>query len=89
MTSAINAALVKLAALLGPLSPFTKAVVPAGLALATAIVKSIADGKIDTVSVTIAATGVVLAVLSFLLPNVHKAAAPPAPTPPAPVPPAK
>ncbi|MGH2870434.1 MAG: hypothetical protein ACRDNK_23055 [Solirubrobacteraceae bacterium] len=82
MSDAINTALAKLAALLGPLSPFTKAVVPAALALATAIVKSFADGRIDATSVTIAASGVALAIVAYLLPNLPKPT--PAPAPPAP-----
>lgn len=81
MSNAINNALNQLAGLLGPLSPFTKAVVPAALALATAIVKCVVNGQIDATSITIAATGVALAVVAYLLPNRPKPA--PTPTPPA------
>ena len=78
--SAITQALTQLATLLGPLSPFTKAIVPAGLALAVAVVNSLFAGAIDTVSITVAASGLVLAGVAFLVPNVAKAAKPvPAP----------
>jgi hypothetical protein len=78
--SALTQFLTQLASLLGPLSPFTKAIVPAALALIVAIVNSLFAGTIDTVSITIAASGVVLALVTFLLPNVQKKA--PIVTPP-------
>lgn len=71
--SAITQALTQLASLLGPLSPFTKAIVPAGLALAVALVNSLFAGSIDTVSITVAASGLGLALVAFLVPNVAKA----------------
>ena len=77
----IDSLLSSLADVLGPLSPFTKAVVPAGLALAYAIVNVIVTGTVDASALTAAVGGVVLAVLVFLLPN--KTQATPAPAPPA------
>ena len=88
MQSAITGLLDNLASLLGPLSPFTKAIVPAVLALATAAVKSIANGHIDKVSLTIAASGLVLALVTYLLPNKRVKKAKPKPVPVAPKPPA-
>jgi hypothetical protein len=78
--NALTQFLTQLATLLGPLSPFTKAVVPAALALVVAVVNSIFAGSIDTVSITIAASGVVLALVTFLVPNVAKTPTP-APAP--------
>lgn len=69
MPNAITTLLDELAALLGPLSPFTKAVVPAGLAVAVAVVNSLFAGAINTVSITIAASGLILALVAFVLPN--------------------
>lgn len=88
MQNAITQLLDNLAGLLGPLSPFTKAIVPAALALATAIVTSLFAGSIDATSLTIAGSGLVLALVTYLLPNKPHKPAPPTPAP-APVPPAK
>lgn len=78
--NAITQFLNQLAGLLGPLSPFSKAIVPAALALVVAVVNSVFAGAIDTVSLTIAGSGLVLALVTFLVPNIAK----PAPVPPAP-----
>jgi hypothetical protein len=69
----------QLAGLLGPLSPFTKAVVPAALAVVIAAVNSAFAGSIDTVSLTIAGTGLAAALLTFLVPNKPKVVKPPFP----------
>lgn len=69
MQNAITQLLDQLAGLLGPLSPFTKAIVPAALALVVAIVNSAFQGSIDGVSLTIAGSGLVLALVTYLLPN--------------------
>lgn len=82
--SIITGLLTKLAGILGPLSPFAKAVVPAVLAVVVAAVNSAFAGKVDTVSLTIAGSGLVLALVAYLVPNVAK----PAPVTPTPVTPA-
>jgi hypothetical protein len=83
MQTAITNLLDQLAGLLGPLSPFAKAIVPAVLAVAVAIINSAFAGKIDGTSLTIAASGLVLALVTYLVPN--KARPVPAPVvPPAP-----
>ena len=69
MQNALDQALDQLASLLGPLSPFTKAIVPAALALATTIVKCVFDGKVDATSLTIGGCGLVLALVVYLIPN--------------------
>lgn len=85
MQPAVNSFLDQLAALLGPLSPFTKAIVPAALALAVAIVNSLFAGAVDAVSITIAASGLVLALVTYLVPNKPAPVKPvPPPVPPAP-----
>lgn len=66
----------QLAGLLGPLSPFAKAVVPAALSLVVAAVNSAFSGTVDTVSLTIAASGLVLALVTFLIPNLKRPAEP-------------
>lgn len=89
----INGLLDALASRLGPLSPFTKAVVPAALSLAaagvTAIVALISNSPIATPPLYIAGAGLVLALITFLVPNkpVVKPVVPPPPVP-APPPPA-
>jgi hypothetical protein len=80
--SVITGLLTKLASILGPLSPFAKAVVPAVLAVAIAAINSAFAGKIDTVSLTIAGSGLVLALVAYLIPNVTKSAPAPAPVVP-------
>ena len=80
MQNALTNLLTQLAGMLGPLSPFTKAVVPGGLALAVAVVNSLFAGSINTVSITVAASGLGLALVAYLVPNVAKAPKPvPAP----------
>jgi hypothetical protein len=69
MPTIINNLLDQLAGLLGPLSPFAKAVVPAILAVAVAAVNSAFAGKIDATSLAIAGSGLVLALITFLIPN--------------------
>jgi len=72
--------LTALASILGPLSPFAKAIVPATLAVVVAAVNSVFAGKIDTLSLTIAGSGLVLALVTYLIPNVAKPIVPtPAP----------
>lgn len=66
--STIDSLLGQLADLLGPLSPFTKAVVPGALALAVAVVNSIING-IDQTSLLIAGTGLVAALVAYFVPN--------------------
>lgn len=61
--------------LLGPLSPFTKAVVPSASLEATALVNWLIAGSFNSVSITSAAAGLVVGVLGYLLPNKSKAAA--------------
>lgn len=70
MQNAILSFLNSLAGLLGPLSPFAKAVVPALLALAVAVVNSLFAGSIDGTSITVAASGLILALVTFFVPNV-------------------
>lgn len=89
LTGVINASLAALASLLGPLSPFTKAVVPASLGLATALVAAIVSlashQAINVNALVGAGTAEVLAVLAYFLPNLErkpKAAAPAAPAKP-------
>lgn len=84
MQNVITSLLDQLAARLGPLSPFTKAIVPAALALVVAVVNALFNG-IDAVSLAVAGSGLVLALVVYLLPN---RPAPVKPTP-APVAPAK
>jgi hypothetical protein len=79
--SVITHLLTSLASILGPLSPFAKAVVPAVLAVVVAGVNSAFAGKVDTVSLTIAGSGLVLALVAYLVPNVVKPAPAPAPVP--------
>lgn len=86
--SIIDQFLSQLAGLLGPLSPFTKAVVPAVLGLAYAVINVIVTGTLNASALTAAIGAVVLAVLVFELPNIEKKPAPvPAPVPAPPVPP--
>lgn len=82
-TNTANTFLDALANLLGPLSPFTKAIVPAALSLVVAVVDGLIAGAVNTSSVAIAGTGLVLALVAFLVPNR------PAPVVPPVVPPAK
>lgn len=88
MKTTLTSLLTRLAGLLGPLSPFTKAVVPAGLSVAVAVVDSLFAGKIDASALTIAGTGLVLAVVAYLVPNLKAKPVAPAPSP-APTPPVK
>ena len=60
------------AGLLGPLAPFAKAVVPAAIALGYAIVRSVADQSVDAVAISTGVSGLVLAVVTFLVPNKAK-----------------
>jgi hypothetical protein len=73
MPNIIDNFLSQLVSLLGPLSPFAKALSTAALPVAYAIVASIANGKIDSTSLVTALTGVALAVVVYFVPN--KAAA--------------
>ncbi len=75
--SLVNGVLNAIAGLLGPLSGFTKAIVPAALALAVAVVDSLLSGRVDASAITIAATGLLGALVTFFLPN--RSAAPVAP----------
>lgn len=78
MQNALDNLLSQLAGLLGPLSPFAKAVVPAALALAVAVVASLFAGKVDSTALVIAGSGLVLALVTFLIPNQPKVAPLPA-----------
>lgn len=57
---------------LGPLSPFTKAVVPSASLEATALVNWLVAGSFNAVSITSAASGFVVGLLGYLLPNLAK-----------------
>lgn len=72
MKNAILSFLNSLAGLLGPLSNFAKAIVPAALALAVAVVNSVAAGSINSTSITIGVSGLVLAIVTYLIPNVQQ-----------------
>ncbi len=85
MQNAIDNVLTELATLLGPLSPFTKAVVPAALSLATAAVAAIFalvnGGPINSTALITAGAGLLLSLIVFELPNIEKVAPTPAPAP--------
>lgn len=66
------------------LGPFAKALVPAVAALLGVIVNTLIAGSFDKVSLATAITGVVMAALTYFVPNV-KPAAVAVPVPPAPV----
>jgi len=69
MLPAVTQLLDNLANVLGPLSPFTKAIVPAALAIAVAVVKCAFNGAVDATSLTIAGSALVLALVVYLVPN--------------------
>lgn len=85
MQNAIDNFLTELATLLGPLSPFTKAVIPAALSVATAAVAAIFalvnGGAINSTALVTAGAGLVLSLIVFELPNIEKKPVPPLPTP--------
>lgn len=86
MQNELDSFLSQLANLLGPLSPFTKAIVPAALSVATAIVAAIFSlvngGAINSTALVTAGAGLVLSLVVFFLPNLEKKPAPaPVPTP--------
>ena len=64
---------------LGSLGPFMKAIAPALLALIGAGTNALIAGKIDKQTLVIAITGLVAAVITYLVPNTPKPVAPPAP----------
>lgn len=68
--STINGTLTQLARLLGPLSPFAKAIVPAVLSLAELAVNAIFAHSIDGAELGAALSGLVLAGGVYLIPNV-------------------
>ena len=70
---------------LGALGPFMKAIAPALLTLIGAGTNALISGKIDQQTLVIAITGLVAAIVTYLVPN---AAKPAKPAPPAAVPPA-
>lgn len=77
----IDGLLTAIASMLGPLSPFTKAVVPAALGLATALVAAIVSlvshQAINADALIGAGTAEIIAVLGYFLPNLeHKPKAP-------------
>lgn len=78
--SVIDGALGKIADALGPLSPFTKAIVPAALAVVVAVVNAIVSGSVDSTSITIGVSGLVTALVVYLVPNKPRVTAPPAPS---------
>jgi len=67
---------------LGALGPFMKAIAPALLTLIGAGTNALISGKIDQQTLVIAITGLVAAIVTYLVPNAAQ------PTPPAPAPPA-
>lgn len=69
MKNAILSLLDSIAALLGPLSPFAKAVVPAVLAVAVVVVNAIFTGGLDSADLTKALSLLVAAIVTFLIPN--------------------
>ena len=75
MSPAITAILTALAAVVEPLSGFTKAVVPAALGLATAVVNTLVSGSFDAVTITSLAGGLLVAVVVYFVPNKPKAVA--------------
>lgn len=76
MQSAIMSLVNSLATLIEPLSPFAKAVVPAAVALIGAVVSSTVSGSVDATTLTIAGSGLVLAIVAYLVPNKGKAVPP-------------
>jgi hypothetical protein len=54
---------------LGSLGPFMKAIAPALLALIGAGVNALVVGSIDKQTIVIAATGLIGAIITFLVPN--------------------
>ncbi len=81
MKNAITSLLDQLAGKLGSLAPFAKAVIPGGVALGGTIVDALISGSVNTSSISIAASGLVLAIVTFLVPNKPKPAPAPAPAP--------
>ena len=78
---------------LGALGPFMKAIAPALLTLIGAGTNALISGKVDQQTLVIAITGLVAAIVTYLVPNAAKSTPPtppaaPAPTPPAAAPPA-
>lgn len=65
------------------LGPFAKALVPAIVALLGVVVNTILAGSFDKVSVVTAVMGVVMAALTYFVPNLKPAVVPPAPPKPA------
>ena len=65
-----------LAALFDRVSPALKAVVVAGLSLAATVVLSLMSGQVDQRSLTVAVTGLISAVVAYLVPNREKPSAP-------------
>jgi hypothetical protein len=69
---------------LGSLGPFMKAIAPAVLALVGAGTNALISGSIDKQTLVIAITGVVAAIITYLVPNSPKPVPAPAPAPVAP-----
>lgn len=80
MQNALTSLLDKLVGKLpAALQPFAKAVIPGGVALGGAVVDALISGQVNTSSITIAASGLVLAIVTFLVPNKPQPAPAPAP----------
>lgn len=72
MKQAIINLLDSIAGLLGPLSPFAKAIVPAVLAVLVVVVNAIFTGGVNTTDLDTAIAGLVAAIVTFLVPNKAK-----------------
>ena len=51
------------------LSPIAKAVVPTLVALVGAVADAVASGDVNTSSISVAVTGVIAAIVTYLVPN--------------------
>lgn len=72
MQGFITSILTQLAGLLGGAGRFAKAVVPAALAVAIAVVNAAFSGSVNAASLYIAVTGLLAAIVTYFVPNVVK-----------------